>query len=61
MPGEPLPQADPADIAEQVTPVDDSAEYDVETDVPLETDPADFQEQQQIVPDDEDYPGDYGG
>ncbi len=50
---EPFPQASPADLVEQATPVGDD-EVDEVSDAPLETDPADFQEQHQSVPVDDD-------
>ena len=54
---DPIPQATPADLAAQATPVvDDGTDHDDLPDAPLETDPADFQEQNQPVPvPDDDY------
>ena len=51
---EPLPTADPADLAEQTTPVDDTATDDEDAamdaaDAPLDTNPADYRDQHTTV------------
>ena len=56
--GEPLPTADPADLAEQTTPVDAAADdEDAAMDAPLDTDPADYHDQHTTVDlPEQDYP-----
>ncbi|CAJ1510182.1 hypothetical protein [[Mycobacterium] burgundiense] len=47
---DPLPQADPADVAAQAAAVEDPAHDDEPvTEVPLETDPVDYSEQREVV------------
>ena len=56
---EPLPTADPADLAEQTSPVYDTAEDDEDAalDAPLDTDPADYRDQHTPVElPEQDYP-----
>ena len=56
---EPLAMADPADLAEQTTPVDYAATDDENAamDAPLDTDPADYHDQHTTVDlPEQDYP-----
>lgn len=48
---DPLPHANPADVAEQTSGLDDSDTDDDEpvAEIPLETDPVDYSEQREVV------------